>query len=488
MPEGRAQGKVRWERAGEPRPLNRGATLATVCAAFAVVILSFSDVNLALPSMQKDIGVANSVAPWVPGAYALLFGSLLMLGGRAADLYGRRLLFIAGGTILAAGSGLGAIATSSGALIIGRGVQGLGASMVAPTVLAIIMDIFPEGRERDRALGAWGSVAGGGLAAGLLIGGVLSQVASWRLLFWLNVPVLVVVLAMGFRLLPESRDRSAHGVDTAGAIAITGGLLLLVFGLSNAQNAGWGPPITPLMIACAVAFLSAFVAIERHSGSPLMPLSVFRSFAVSASNAVMFLISGTVSAVVLMLSLHVSGVLGYSGVRSGLAFAPFGVVLVVSSYIIPSLVARLGARPVLVAGIVTVGVGLLLLRSFPVQGSYAGSLLPGMLLLGAGVNATMMGGTIVVLGGMGGADQGLGSGLVNMSQQIGAAFGVAVMGSIAAGHTASMTLARASPTPQALAGGFTFAATLLIAAPAAALLIVVRLPETRRPAAAVADW
>ena len=403
-----------------------------------MVILDVAIVNVALPSIKSDLGFSATGLQWVITAYAILFGGTLLLGGRLADLLGRRRMFMAGLALFALSSLLSGFAWSSGSLIGFRTLQGLGGALLAPAALSLLMTTFAEGRERNLALGIYGAASGSGAAAGVLLGGVLTSYFGWSWIFFVNVPVGVAAIALAPLLLRESRAELPHRhFDFAGAGSVTGGLMLLVYGLTRATSDGWSSAVTIGLLGAAAALVAAFVAIESRSRSPLLPLRIFRLRALSAANATMALVGAVTFSEFFVLTLYVQDVLHYSAVQSGVAFVAFALSVVVASNLAQVVVGRVGVRATLTAGLVLATVSLGLLTRLPVDGHYFSDLFPAFVLGGTGLGLSFVPVTIASLAGVDRADAGVASGLVNTSRQIGGAIGLAAVSTIAASAASS---------------------------------------------------
>ena len=416
----------------------RWSALALIVTAQFMVILDVAIVNVALPSIKTDLGFSQTGLQWVITAYAILFGGTLLLGGRLADLLGRRRMFVAGLALFALSSLLSGFAWSAGSLIAFRAIQGLGGALLAPAALSLLMTTFAEGRERNRALGIYGAASGSGAAAGVLLGGVLTSYFGWSWIFFVNVPVAAIAIALTPYLLRESRADLAHRhFDLAGAASVTSGLMLLVYGLTRATTDGWSSPVTLGLIGAAVALVAAFVAIESRSRSPLLPLRIFRLRALSAANVTMALVGAVTFSEFFVLTLYVQDVLHYSAVQSGVAFVAFALSVVVASNVAQGVVGRVGVRPALVAGLALATISLGLLARLPVEGHYFWDLFPAFVLGGAGLGFSFVPVTIASLTGVERADAGVASGLVNTARQIGGAIGLATVSTIAASASSS---------------------------------------------------
>src|SRR5213082_135172 len=419
-----------------PSADRRWSALALIVTAQFMVILDVAIVNVALPSIKNDLGFSQSGLQWVISAYAIFFGGALLLGGRLADLLGRRRLFMAGLALFVAASLLCGLAWSETSLIVFRALQGLGGALMAPAALSLLMTTFAEGRERNRALGIYGAASGSGAAAGVLLGGVITSYLGWSWIFFINVPVGLAAIALTPFLLRESRADLAHRhFDVAGATSVTAGLMLLVYALTRATTDGWSSPVTIGLLSGAAALIAAFVAIELRSRSPLLPLRIFRSRTLSASNAAMAIVGAVAFSEFFVLTLYLQDVLHYSAVESGAAFSAFALSVVVLSNVAQVVVGRIGVRPTLTAGLLLSAASVAYLTRLPVDGHYFWDLFPGFVLGGAGMGLSFVPVTIAGLTGVQGADAGVASGLINTSRQIGGATGVAAVSAIAAAST-----------------------------------------------------
>ncbi len=423
-----------------------------------MVILDVAIVNVALPSIKTDLDFSQTDLQWVISAYAILFGGALLLGGRLADLLGRRRLFIAGLALFAASSLLCGLAWSEGSLIAFRAVQGLGGALLAPAALSLLMTTFAEGRERNLALGIYGAASGSGAAAGVLLGGLLTSYLSWSWIFFINVPVGVAAIALTPLLLQESHAGLARRhFDFPGAASVTGGLMLLVYALTRATSDGWGADTTLALLAGAAALVLVFVAIELRSPSPLLPLRIFRLRTLAAANAAMAIVGAVAFSEFFLLTLYLQDVLHYSAMQSGAAFAGFAVAVVVVSNVAQAVVGRLGVRPTLTVGLLVSAVSVALLTRLPVDGEYFWDLFPAFVLGGAGMGLSFVPVTIASLTGVERGDAGVASGLINTSRQIGGAIGLAAASAIAATSTSQYVDAHSAVTassPVALDHGF----------------------------------
>ena len=460
-------------RPADGRAPHKGLALMLILAAQMLVIIDGSIVTLALPAIQRGLGFSPAGLQWVISAYALAFGGFLLLGGRLADLLGRRAILIAGAGLFTVGSLACGLADSAGVLIAARAAEGLGAALMAPAALSLILAIFPEGPQRTKALGAVGAVSGAGGAIGVLAGGMLTTWLSWRWIFFVSLPVGALIVAGAAPLLPESRAGLGHRrFDVAGAVTVTGGLSLLVYAVVTAGGHGWGSATTAGLLAGAAALIAGFTVIEARSAAPLLPLSFFRNRTVTAANLAGLLLGGLMIPMFVFLSLYMQQVLGYSPIRAGLAFLVIAAGIIAFSGLAQHLVTRAGARPVLAAGLLAFAAAQVLFTRLPAAGSYAAHLLPGFVIVAAALGLAFVGNLVASATGVRPADAGLAAGLINTSQQIGGAIGLAVTTTIAAARTA--TLLRAGhPAASALTGGFhhAFAITGALALAAAAVAI-----------------
>ncbi len=432
--------------------------LALLASAQFVVVLDAAIVNVALPSIGSDLKFSQDNLAWVVNAYTLVFGGFLLLGGRMADLLGRRRLFIWGLILFAIASLLGGLATSEGQLIAARALQGLGAALVSPAALSIVTNTFKEGAERNKALGVWGAVAGSGGAAGVLLGGVLTEYLGWEWVLWVNVPIGILAAIIAPRLLLESRaDHATRHFDAAGAVTVTAGLSLLVFALVDANSAGWESTQTLGLLAVSVALIAAFVVIELRSAAPLMPFTIFRNRTLTGANVTGLLIGASLFSMFFFISLYMQQVLGYDALKAGLSYLPLAIVIILSAGVASQLVTRLGYKPVLLLGLVLVAVGLVWFAFVPVDGSYTKHLLGPMIVAAAGLGFAFVPVTIAAVSGISDADSGLASGLINTAQQVGGALGLAVLAAVANSRTSDVIAeGGGSPAglPNALTEGF----------------------------------
>jgi EmrB/QacA subfamily drug resistance transporter len=451
--------------------------LALLAAVQFMVVLDIAIVNVALPSIKTDLGFSQENLQWVVSAYALVFGGLLLLGGRSADLLGRRRIFLAGVIVFTLASLVAGLAWSESSLITARALQGLGAAIISPAALSILSTTFHEGRERNIALGVWGAVGGFGAAAGVLLGGILTDALSWEWIFFVNVPVGVAAFVLAPFLLAESRDAHVRTFDATGAVLVTLGLSSLVYAITQAGQDGWLAGQTVGFFVVAIALLAGFVVWEQRQAEPLMRFGILRIRTVSGANVSGFIMGTAMFSMFLMLTLYMQQVLGFSAMRTGVAYLAVAGTAILWSAVAAQLVTRLGVKPVLVVGMTTLTAGLVSFTQVSVDGTYAADLLPGFLLTGLGIGFSFVPISIAALAGVQPAEAGLASGLFNTSQQIGGALGIAALSTIASSQTDS-AVAAGTAIPEALVDGFT--AAFLAGAGIAAVGIVAALTLIRR--------
>jgi EmrB/QacA subfamily drug resistance transporter len=458
-------------------PDRKWLALALLCTVQFMVVLDIAIVNVALPSIQVDLGFSQENLQWVISAYALFFGGFLLLGGRAADLLGRRRVFVAGIVVFTIASVLSGLAWSEGSLIGARALQGLGAAIISPAALSILTTTFAEGSDRNTALGAWGAVGAFGAVAGVLLGGILTDLLSWQWIFYVNAPVGAGAFVLAPMLLRESRDASARSFDVPGAVLVTSGLVLLVYAITQANGYGWGSAETIAFFVAAAATLGAFLAWESRASDPLMPFSIFRLRTLVGANVAGLILGTVMFSMFLMLTLYMQQVLGYTPLRTGISYLAVAGTAIIWSAVAAQLVTRIGVKPVLVTGMAFLAAGLLFFTQVSVGGSYASDLLPGFLLIAVGMGFSFVPISIAALAGVRPAEAGLASGLINTSQQIGGALGIAALSAVATSRTAA-DVASGSAPPFALTDGFQAAfvggAGIAVVGVLVALLIVRR--------------
>jgi EmrB/QacA subfamily drug resistance transporter len=435
----------------------RAKNLALILLAMTqfVVVIDAAIVNVALPSIGAHLHFARDDLSWVVNAYTLTFGGFLLLGGRLADLLGRRRMFMLGLVLFSLASFAGGIAQSEGWLIAARAVQGLGAAIVSPAALSIITTTFAEGPERNRALGVWGAVAGAGGAAGVLLGGILTSGLSWRWVLFVNVPIGIAAAAMAPRILAESRsDDGTKSFDIPGAVTVTAGLALLVYAVVDAVNIGWGSTATILRLAGAGLLLLAFVAIELRTEQPLVPFSIFRLRTLRGANIVGLLIGMSLFSMFFFISLYLQNVMGYSPIKTGLSYLPLSVGIILSAGLASQMVTRFGFKPPLIAGLLFIAAGLLWFSRVPAHGNFLGDVLGPSILAALGLGFSSVPVTIAAVSGTKPHEAGLASGLINTSQQVGGALGLAILATVANSRTQSLFHAGVHNTSVALTKGF----------------------------------
>jgi EmrB/QacA subfamily drug resistance transporter len=448
-----------------------------------MVILDVSVVNVALPSIRNGLHFSTTGLQWVVNAYTLTFGGFLLLGARASDLIGRRLVFVTGAAAFAICSLLCAVAQSKGMLLGARALQGLAGAVLSPATLAIITTTFRDGPERNRGLGAWAAMGGLGASSGALLGGVLTQALSWPAIFAINVPLGALVIALGMRVIPTGAARDVNAerhFDVTGAVLVTAGLATLTYGIVRTDTLGWGSTGVLVPLAIAAVLLAAFVYIEqRVAAAPLMPLSIFRLRQLTTANAIVMLLYMGLFSMFFFVTLYMQQVLGYDALQAGLGFLPVTLLVFGGSTLAPRLVARVGARWVLTSGMLIATAGLLLFTGVRPGGSYFTDVLPGGALSGLGMGLALVSGTVTAVQGVPPEQSGLASGLLNTSRLVGGAIGLAVLSTIAASHTrASVSAGHLA----ALTDGFSIAFTIgavftLVGAVAAAALLRPRAPQ-----------
>jgi EmrB/QacA subfamily drug resistance transporter len=456
--------------------VHRWRAFALLAVSFFMTIVDLAIVNVALPTIGQKLHFSEANLQWVVTAYGLTFGGFLLLGGRAADLLGRRRVLMIGLGVFTAASLACGLATTDSFLIAMRGVQGLGAAIILPAALSIVMDMFEEGPERNKALGIWGGIGASGATVGLIAGGLLTRYIGWEYIFYLNVPIGAAALLLAPRVVPESKLETARRrYDPFGAISVTGGLLLLVYAFSEAPQVGWGAARTVAELAVSVALLVAFLVIETRVEAPLMPLSIFRLKTLAGANAVGLLLGGSFFAYIFVGTLYMQQVLGYSALKTGLTWLATSLTSVAFAGLSQALVTRGGAKLVMAAGMALIGAGLLWTTQAPVDGRFWSHLAGPFVITGLGTAFAFIPISIAGLAGVASHEAGLASGLLNTSQQLGGAIGVAVASTVAAAHFKTLSHSGSAPAA-ALTGGFQWAfwvcgAIALLAVPVTFLLI-----------------
>jgi EmrB/QacA subfamily drug resistance transporter len=477
----------------DPQPIHAPAeldprrwwALALLCFAFFMVILDANIVAVALPSIEADLGFSEQGLQWVLSAYLLTFGGLLLLGGRAADLLGRRRLFMVGLMFFTAASLLCGLAWSSGTLIGARAFQGIGAAIMTPTALSIVSTTFPEGSERTKALAIWGMMGAFGATAGYLIGGPLVDGPGWEWIFYINVPIGLIALAMSPAILRESTGTlERRSYDPAGAVTITGALLLLVYALVEAPDAGWGDSQTLLLLAGSAVLLAAFAVLESRHRAPLVPLRLLRSRTLAGANAVMLLFGTVAFGMPFILTQYAQQVLGYSALEFGAGFVVTPVAAAAGMMVAQAALQKVGFRPVAATGMALLAAGSLVLTQTSVGGSYLGDIFIGLLVFGAGIGPAFATATIAALHGVAERESGVASGLSNTAFQLGGALGVAIVSTVAVSRSEDYLGANEGANPLlALTEGFqsAFVACVVLAAIGVALALLL-LGRPRRAA------
>ncbi len=459
-----------------PPNINRWRAFALLAVSFFMTVIDLTIVNVSLPTIGRDLHFSATSLQWVVTAYALTFGGFMLLGGRAADLLGRRRILIVGLSVFTAASLGAALSTGEVSLIAARAVQGLGAAIMLPAALSIVMNMFAEGAERNKALGIWGGLGAGGATVGVIAGGLLTRYAGWQYIFYLNVPIGTAALALAPRIVPDSRlATTRRRFDALGAIAGTGGLVLLVDAIAQAPQYGWGATRTIALLAASAALLAAFLVIESRVKDPVMPLSIFRLRTLAGANAAGLLLGGSFFAFIFIGTLYMQQVLHYSALQTGLAWLAASLTSVALAGVSQALVTRGGAKVVMAIGMTLIGAGVLWATQVPVHGRFVANLAGPFVVAGAGTAFAFIPISIAALAGVSEHQAGLASGLLNTSQQLGGALGIAIASSVAASHT--QTLVHAGNTaPAALTGGFQQAlwvlgAIALLAVPAIFALV-----------------
>jgi len=472
---------------GPTGTVNPWLVIVIVCVAQFMVVLDATIVNVALPSIQRGLRFTPSSLQWVINMYTLIFGGFILLGGRAGDLIGRKRVFAAGIVVFSGASLLNALAQSPGMLIAGRGLQGLGGALLAPAVLSIITATFGDGTDRAKALAIWSAIAAGGGAVGLLLGGVLTDLASWRWIFFVNVPIGGALAVATARFVPESRAEMNHRTfDLPGAVSVTAGLVVLVFAIVKSNTYGWGSPRTIGLLAAGLVLLAGFLAVERRSPAPLMRLSIFRLPSLAAADLTLLLTAAAVFATFFFVSLYLQQILGYRPLRAGAAFLPFSAGIATGATLARKLVPRLGVHVVPLIGLALATAGMIVLTQLPTHGRYASDVLPGVLPLGLGLGLTFVPMTLAGTSGVSREDAGLASGLLNTAQQVGGSIGLAVLSTLAASRTTSLLHGPVTPgfVLSARVSGFHaafIAAALLLAAAWTIAVLQLRPRRVREP-------
>jgi EmrB/QacA subfamily drug resistance transporter len=456
--------------------INRWRAFALLAVSFFMTVIDLTIVNVSLPTIGRDLHFSATNLQWVVTAYALTFGGFMLLGGRAADLLGRRRILMVGLSLFTAASLGAALSTGEVSLIAARAVQGLGAALMLPAALSIVMNMFAEGAERNKALGIWGGLGAAGATVGVIAGGLLTRYAGWQYIFYLNVPIGAAALALAPRIVPDSRlATTRRRFDALGAIAGTGGLVLLVDAIAQAPQYGWGATRTVALLAASAALLAAFLVIENRVKEPVLPLSIFQLRTLAGANAAGLLLGGSFFAFIFVGTLYMQEVLHYSALQTGLAWLAASLTSVALAGVSQALVTRGGAKVVMAIGMTLIGGGVLWATQVPVHGHFLANLAGPFVVAGAGTAFAFIPISIAALAGVSEHQAGLASGLINTSQQLGGALGIAIASSVAASHTQALVHA-GTAAPAALTAGFQQAlwvlgAIALLAVPAIFALV-----------------
>jgi EmrB/QacA subfamily drug resistance transporter len=446
--------------------------LLVLCMAQFMLVLDIAVVNVGLPSIQADLGFSPESLQLVVTAYTLTFGGLLLLGGRAADLLGRRRMFLVGLAVFTAASLLCGLAQSDTMLIVSRALQGIGGALLSPAALSLLITTFTEGSERNRALGLWAAVGAGGAAVGLLVGGVLTDLANWRWVFLINVPIGAAVAFAVPRILPATQAPGSGRIDYYGAGVATAGLMALVYGLSRGEQYSFSAPLTVGLLAAAVVLLCAFVVVEQRVAEPLVPFRIFRARTLTGANVAIFLAVSVMLSMTFFLTLYFQQVLGFSPVETGLAFLPVSLILGTVARVAAGTVERTGARPLLLTGFVFLVAGMLYLSRVSADGSYLADGLPGMALISVGMGLVFPVATVAATAGIAAHEQGLASGILNTSQQVGGAVGLAVLATVASAAAKSGASSPAVAATDGFEAAFLVSAGIALTAAVAAFFLV----------------
>jgi EmrB/QacA subfamily drug resistance transporter len=445
----------------------RWVALTVLAAAQFMVFLDETVVNVALPSIKVDLGFSQATLAWVVSAYIVVFGGLVLLGGRVADLVGRRRMFLVGTAVFGTASLLDGLAMSQGMLLGARAVQGVGAALATPAALALVTALFPAGTERAKALGIWGALSGLGFAVGILLGGAITEIASWRWVFLINVPVAMATLAVVPRLIAESRARGRPGFDLGGAIAVTAGMTTLVYTVVQAPDYGWRSLETHALLGAGLILLGAFAIIERRSSSPLIPPGFLHRRAALVPNVLQLLLGVSAISTLFLLTLYIQQVLGYTPLQAGVAYLPLAGGVASATAVANRLVARVGPRPLAIAGLAIAAAGIALLGRAPVGGDYLADVLPAMVVVGLGAGLSFVSITTAALAGVDDESSGLASGLLSTAVQFGGALGVAALVAVASERSSDLAASGAAPLAAQVGGlqlAFLIAAAVSLAA------------------------
>lgn len=467
--------------------------LIVLALAQFMIVLDVSIVNVAIPAIQKAFSMSQENLQWIVTAYTLIFGGFLLLGGRAADLFGRRRLFVAGTILFGVASLLDGLATSGAMLIALRGLQGLAAAMMSPAALSIVLVTYREGHERNVALSVWGAVASGGAAAGVLFGGIITQYLGWRWNFFVNVPVALLVAFATLRLVPVHESEETHNdLDLPGAVSITAAMMLLVYGLVKAPTVGWTAGSSLTFFAASIALIAFFIFNEQRVKNPLVPLKIFRIRNVAGANLAQMPIVAGMFSTFFFITLYAQQVLGYSPVKTGLSFLTIPIVIGIAATNVPRLIQKIGFKPILIVGPLLVAAALYWFAQVRVNGNYVHDLLPGFILMGLGMGMNFIAITVAATSGVPARESGLASGILNTSQQIGGALGLAILTGIASSsaanyihnlHTQPDKLTPLAAQVQGFHSAFYVAACFMIAASIIAAIVIKQKPVDANAAA-----
>jgi EmrB/QacA subfamily drug resistance transporter len=453
--------------------------LLLLCTVQFIDIIDSSIMNVALPSIRADLGFNQQNLQWVLSGYLVTYGGFLLLGGRAADLVGRRRLLVAGTAVFAVCSLAGGLATNAATLVGARVAQGIGAALMAPAGLSILTTTFTEGRDRTRALGLWGAISGVAAATGVFLGGVLSEGPGWRWVLFVNIPVCALIVAAAFRLVPVDPRRARSATfDIPGAVLVSAAMLLLIYALVKAPDEGWATRHTIGELGTAAVLFVAFVIVERRSRNPLFPFAIFRVKGLAAADATQLLAFAGFLSAFFFLTLYMQNVLGYTPIQSGSAYLPVTVGIVLGAGVSTQLMPRIGTRPIIVTGALVAAAGMYLLSRVPVHGSYVSDLLPGLAVMSIGLGAVFVTVTVAANAGVPADKAGLAAGLLNASLQLGSALGLAVFSAIATARTNHLLTHHAAP-PEALTSGFGWAILAAAVGVLVAAAIALRAANTR---------
>lgn len=434
---------------------HKGIALAVLALSQLMIVLDASIVNVALSSIQRELGFSAADLQWVVNAYTLAFGGFLLLGGRLADRFGRRRLFILGLALFCIASALGGFAQTSMLLIIARAIQGFGGALMAPAALSLLTVIFSEGEERNKALGVWGAIAAGGAAIGLLLGGLLVQYLDWRWVLFVNIPFALLGIVGALRFVPESNDEHVKGFDVAGAVTVTGGLVALVYALVRGNEVGWLSAQTIVTSAVALTLLATFFRLQLRGRTPLMPLRIFEQRHVVGSDLALLLVGAGMFGMFFYVSIYLQGTLHYSAIKTGLAFLPVSLVIMFSAGLGSQLMNKMTPRRIAAPSLAVAGIGMLLLVRVGPESSYLGSILPAMAIMAFGMGGTFVSLTASAVAGVPERDSGLASALLNTAQQIGGSLGLALLTAVSTGR--EKTVAIGAPVAADVTSGYAWA-------------------------------